>query len=107
VLPEVEEECVECHEPVLEQPQQGKLHEPVREKQCLTCHAVHQSPLENLIKPVGEKMCNGCHDPQEFNTPDHPTVYRADCLICHAGHHSPRPDLLREDTRAVARRGDS
>ncbi len=100
VLEGVDEVCLSCHEDVSKSPVEGRLHRPVLQGLCTTCHLPHDSPLPHLIKPAAETACYECHDAEEIDTPRHPTVTRAACLLCHAGHSSDQPHLLKSPVPA-------
>jgi predicted CXXCH cytochrome family protein len=93
--PGAEKVCVTCHEKVQHPIAGSKIHDPILKGKCLTCHAVHLSPLPHLIKPEAEGNCIECHKIEKLSTPRHSRFYRVDCLLCHAGHSSPKKHLLR------------
>ena len=73
----------------------GKIHKPVSEGKCTSCHAPHGSSRPSLIKPRAEQNCIPCHPVNKLKKESHSGFYRVECLLCHRGHHSKRKKLLR------------
>jgi len=87
-----------CHPTIVDHP---VTHEPVRQKQCGTCHEP-DSPATHtfrLTQPVGD-LCASCH----ALTPGlvrHRPVADGDCTACHDPHGSDHRALLVEEGAAA------
>lgn len=52
--------CLECHKPVDFEATHSHPLEPI--EHCETCHAMHGSSREGLLKAPVKKLCTDCHD---------------------------------------------
>lgn len=111
-LPAFAETCnyKDCHSDIAEQP---KMHSPVADGDCLTCHvaddelaAKHQEDPENnknFSSPVGEgeNLCLMCHEPFNKDKSNvHDPVANDDCTSCHNPHGSKAKYMLISDVES-------
>ncbi|RME26608.1 MAG: cytochrome C, partial [Candidatus Zixiibacteriota bacterium] len=51
--------CADCHKG--KEFSQSHQHKPLKDG-CFTCHDVHGSDNEHLLRQPGNQLCAGCHD---------------------------------------------
>ena len=62
-------------------------HAPVAQGECLTCHDMHQSVHQGLLKLATFDTCIECHDePEDLSEPAHSTTGVENCTRCHDPH---------------------
>ena len=91
------EECLDCHEDLIE----GKMiHVPVEEGDCESCHTQkkkdHPSRKGNefeLSNKNTDELCASCHD-ISVGKNTHSPVADGMCLSCHDAHKSSLPNML-------------
>jgi predicted CXXCH cytochrome family protein len=97
--------CFYCHE---EPAQVEHGHAPVEEGACLSCHDVHGSSENNLLKLPEEELCLSCHggtaaikrgsvDIRRLITGNqvaHSAITGGGCITCHQAHGSDQRALL-------------
>ena len=73
----------------------GSTHDPVRTRDCQTCHVqTHSGKVKLLLRQRPLELCTRCHD-KSGNTPMHRTVESGGCVACHLPHSSKNPRLLK------------
>lgn len=101
-------QCSLCHEPhtsKFARLLRGKIHYPLGNGGCSTCHLVQDGVV--TLKYEGSKNCLRCHG-QVTGTSQivdaekaHRPVYQQDCVACHNPHLAARPKLLLEDPQVL------
>lgn len=91
--------CVMCHEPHASKRKsliRAKLHRPLTQRMCTSCHWGGDEGLR--VTDVAVK-CRKCHsfidDLYDRGASIHPPVNQGKCVICHQPHMSDEPSLLR------------
>ena len=86
--------CFECHEPPSFQ--EGWIHGPVAQGECVFCHEPHRSLQKFLLKKALPEVCYQCHDSQAItDIEDHDKPSFTQCTDCHSGHASVAKYLLK------------
>jgi predicted CXXCH cytochrome family protein len=86
--------CFECHEPPSFQ--EGWIHGPVAQGECVFCHEPHRSLQKFLLKKALPEVCYQCHDSQAIaDIEDHAKPSYTQCTDCHSGHASVAKYLLK------------
>jgi len=88
--------CLSCHEVISEE---GSVHPPAQDGECLTCHDPHASELRGLLTQPLPDLCVMCHDgyqqPQGDSGSTHGVIEsEKSCLACHRPHDSSLENLL-------------
>ncbi|WP_456387365.1 cytochrome c3 family protein [Desulfolithobacter sp.] len=83
------------------------------DRECTSCHAIHASDAELLLKKEPEKICLSCHQVEETPVADsmetdntgarkvqiiksvHQPVASGNCMACHSGHAAAEKNLLK------------
>lgn len=85
---EVDEKCLACHEGA--HPNFARSPHAKANVGCVSCHSVHQSQGEKLLKVSQTKLCLQCHSDVKpaFNMPFHHKVNEGliQCSDCHDAH---------------------
>ncbi len=92
-----EDLCIKCHM----MPEKTHGHEPVVNKECMTCNNPHGSEYPSVLvaSPKGE-LCAQCHDATKLDGEYvHGPVVVGACVVCHEAHASDEPALLRKPER--------
>jgi predicted CXXCH cytochrome family protein len=95
-LPSIDS-CLICHFEYKAQPGYS-VHQPVREKQCLSCHTQHKLFEESSLTMEPGMLCNMCHRDEALGMTDpvgHQPYTKKQCLSCHDPHMTPERALLR------------
>lgn len=93
--------CVSCHELM------GKkkvVHPPVKEGECLSCHAPHGSAKPKLLAESESlsELCFTCHDQAAFQKKNlHGPVAEGSCDACHDPHETDARKLLKKGEREL------
>jgi predicted CXXCH cytochrome family protein len=99
-----EELCYKCHESFIEKSkdfENGSMHPPVGENDCLVCHNPHKSENDNLLKSRLNILCFECHYEKVSDTSDQTLLYYHEpptkdlCTSCHDPHMSKKKKLLK------------
>ena len=98
------EMCMDCHQSLhpktVQAISQAKFpHQPVKKGDCSSCHGVHFTDFEKLLKAPLKGICFNCHkdlgEKVSTNKFFHGPVVQNDCAACHETHGSPHPKILR------------
>jgi predicted CXXCH cytochrome family protein len=97
LIKEVPQLCYSCHDEkniVKEQ-----VHPPVKEGDCLSCHAVHSSNAEHLLSAAPPGLCYSCHNDLQKTIETASVEHRAVkegkfCMNCHSPHSSSEKKIL-------------
>lgn len=98
------EMCIDCHKSIhpktTQSITQAKFpHQPVQKGECSSCHGVHFTDFEKLLKAPLKEICFTCHKDlgEKVKTSKffHGPVVQNDCAACHETHGSPYPRILR------------
>lgn len=100
--------CLGCHTDkgkLFAQSRGLKLHTPVSEGMCVTCHSPHRTARRYmLLQKDSIGLCTTCHSMDKLQTrTEHKKNQKADCLQCHNAHMGKVAGLLRssyDETRA-------
>ncbi|MEW6374951.1 MAG: cytochrome c3 family protein [Thermodesulfobacteriota bacterium] len=98
------EMCIDCHKPIhpkiIQSITGAKFpHQPIQKGNCSSCHGVHFTDFEKLLKSPLKDICFTCHKDlnEKVKTSKffHGPVVQNDCAACHDTHGSPNPRILR------------
>jgi predicted CXXCH cytochrome family protein len=98
------EMCVDCHKSLHAKTIQAMTkpkvpHQPVQKGECSSCHGVHFTDYEKLLKAPLQGICYTCHkdlgQKVGANKFFHGPVSQNDCAACHETHGSPYTKILR------------
>lgn len=97
--------CFSCHSDFMSKIEQLKFsHGGDFNKQCITCHDVHASDNNYLLKDNEKSLCMTCHDnyQSELNKVFvHTPVKENTCSGCHSAHGSQIKNFLKFDTKEI------
>jgi DmsE family decaheme c-type cytochrome len=102
---ELDDKCLTCHAGA--HPNFGNSPHAKAGLSCISCHSVHASKAETLLKAAQPALCYQCHADQkaQFNMPIHHRVNEGliSCTDCHDVHGTFGPNNLRStaDQNAV------
>jgi len=88
--------CLTCHEVISEE---GSVHPPAQDGECLTCHDPHSSEVRGLLTQPLPDLCAMCHDGYQQPEGDSGSVHGVitsgkSCSSCHRPHDSSLEKLL-------------
>lgn len=89
--------CGMCHESVADSPDDEHQHVPFVMGECGSCHGVHASDYEGMLRYEGSDLCFTCHEAvkeSEELPVSHKPFREGQCLECHSPHSSPTAGLL-------------
>ncbi len=98
------EMCIDCHKSLHAKTIQALSkpkfpHQPVQKGECSSCHGVHFTDFEKLLKAPLKGICLTCHKGlgEKVNASKffHGPVVQNDCAACHETHGSPNPKILK------------
>ena len=95
---DLKQACFDCHPEMKEELEEGKPHQALNVKECISCHTPHAAKHQNLLLKIGDTLCYGCHESNRNWLKDktvHLPVEYGECLKCHQPHVSPYTSLLR------------
>jgi DmsE family decaheme c-type cytochrome len=94
---ELDDKCLSCHAGA--HPNFGSSPHAKAGVSCISCHSVHASKAETLLKAAQPALCYQCHADQkaQFNMPIHHRVNEGlvSCTDCHDVHGTFGPNNLR------------
>ena len=97
LIKEVPELCYSCHEQsnIVKE----KVHAPVKDGDCLSCHDVHSSKNEHLVNATVPGLCYSCHNDlkakiEKYAVPHTVVSEKKACLNCHSPHSSDVKKIL-------------
>ncbi len=85
--------CYKCHQKQRTAFAKGKIHNPVAEGDCSSCHEDHGDKNKLVLSEEVPQLCYGCHDEYKL-AHKHSPVADGNCLDCHQVHNSEVPGLL-------------
>ncbi len=96
--------CFQCHQDMKEALSDRNVHSPFREGNCTSCHDVHASRYEGLLKDEVSLLCLSCHkdlerDMKEMNV--HGALKEGICTDCHNPHSSYNPYILSKPEKEI------
>jgi predicted CXXCH cytochrome family protein len=89
--------CYECHVKLKEDLARSYVHVPYEDGKCISCHNVHASYMEGLIREDTKGLCLNCHDgiKRSLDTAYiHYALKKGVCTDCHYPHSGEFTDLL-------------
>src|SRR5262245_34994023 len=98
-------ECVECHEPVLQEAKRKTVHTPFKDsKNCESCHRRHGVVGTLVLQKAEPELCLECHADRKADLTKphvHEAVQGGGCTACHAPHSSENAKLLTQPEREL------
>ncbi len=91
--------CRQCHEPLFAYHRYG--HAPAVTHDCRSCHLMHVSRNEALLKAPQRELCVSCHPAQQSEdalSSYHRGIEAIRCTACHDPHFADNPLLLKPET---------
>lgn len=85
--------CYYCHEEPAAPPYD---HVPVTDGECLSCHEVHGSANQALVKLPDPNLCLSCHPLIQGKLLPHTAIESGGCMICHLPHGAELRAMLTE-----------
>jgi predicted CXXCH cytochrome family protein len=96
LVAEVPELCNNCHPAKNDN---GNVHTPVAGGKCFSCHDVHSSDNESLLKYPKAGICLECHDADmSGKKSQHRAVSDGNCQSCHDVHQSDFKKQLKSES---------
>lgn len=95
----VPESCYPCHKTLKTEMGQRHTHAPFQEGKCLSCHDVHASDHEKMMKDDVNPLCLECHEALNRRLKKetmHGALKTGTCGDCHASHASDNTKLLKK-----------
>jgi predicted CXXCH cytochrome family protein len=90
--------CYNCHDAF---GKKSRVHDPVKEGACTTCHDPHASDQPKLLEQPLKELCGTCHSELVEFKYVHGPVSAGDCTACHTPHESDTKALLLRQGDAV------
>jgi predicted CXXCH cytochrome family protein len=99
--------CAACHSDVTERVRTAsvdRVHPPVEEGKCRTCHAGHEGFVPGMLKEDTPGLCAQCHPTvvqRAQSEGAHPVARDEECSVCHDPHVGEVDGLLTESMQAT------
>ncbi|MFC1855180.1 cytochrome c3 family protein [Thermodesulfobacteriota bacterium] len=84
------------------------VHAPVAEGKCQTCHSMHISPNEHMLKKPQSELCSDCHNNFIKKVKKNKFIHLGDmfdsiCTKCHNPHSSNIKGLVRDVRKGICK----
>lgn len=92
--------CLKCHKEFEKTLEGKKVHVPVKQDKCVSCHNPHAANDKHFLDDAEARLCAACHDKTKEMLAKkfvHSPIRNEKCSDCHEPHASATKGLLKEE----------